>query len=182
MRISRSIAIAALTIALMVTAVVGLAFATEKTNPASSAVSGFCRGFGGSMMGTISEVLGMSPADIRAERQNGRSLSDIAKEKGVAKDTLLEKMLDAKKGQLDERVKAGYLTQEQADQILKNFKEGINKGIDNTNQGCVTGQSGCAGGAGYGACGAKGQRGGCGGAEYGGCGGAGTGAVANDTI
>ena len=74
---------------------------------------------GGSMMDDLEELLGIDHADIHAAHVSGKSLVDIAAEKGVSEDKLIQTILDGRKAALDQAVKAGSLTQDSADQMLK---------------------------------------------------------------
>lgn len=167
MRFTKSLSIVGLAAALLALVIVSAAFATEKTNPTSGAVCGTCRGIGGGAINAIAGLLGMDAADIRTERQNGRSLADIADEKGVSENKLVDTIYEARKAQLDARVKAGELTQEQADAIASATKDSIKNRVESSDTGgCSVG----GGGVGAGGCGGNGGSGsgGCGGGAGGG--------------
>lgn len=90
---------------------------------------------GTSMIDSISKFLGLTSDEVRTERQSGKSLTDIASDKGVSKDKLLDQMLKERKVQLDALVKDGKLTQEQADQYLAQMKERMGTMVDRTETG-----------------------------------------------
>lgn len=74
---------------------------------------------GGSMMGDdLEELLGIDHADIHAAHVAGKSLVDIAAEKGVTEAELVETILAGRQAALDQAVEAGRLTQDSADQML----------------------------------------------------------------
>ncbi len=73
----------------------------------------------------VAEVLGMSPEDLVAELREGKSVTDVAAEKGVALETVVEALLDARREALAEAVAAGRLTQEEADEMLAEMEERI---------------------------------------------------------
>jgi len=81
------------------------------------------------------KALGMAPDQIRADRLAGKSLGQIADEKGVSRDALVNAMLESRKAVLDARVKAGSLTQEQEDTALATMKTRISQSLDRTDVG-----------------------------------------------
>ena|GEM_PF-2181229 len=70
----------------------------------------------------VSSLLGMSLADLRAARQSGKSLAEIAADKGISRDTLVSGMLKLHQDAVAARVADGTLTQTQAEQLLANMK------------------------------------------------------------
>lgn len=90
---------------------------------------------GTSMIDSISKFLGLTSDEVRTERQSGKSLADIASDKGVAKDKLLDQMVQERKAQLDALVKDGKLTQEQADQYLSQIKDRMGTMVERTETG-----------------------------------------------
>jgi len=94
----------------------------------------------GMMSDTITKLLGMSQEEIQAERDTGKKLTEIAQEKNVSEETLIDSMSAVRKQNLDEAVKNGYMTQEQADERMEWMKEKIKGGS-------------CDGGFGHGGCG-----------------------------
>lgn len=69
------------------------------------------------------EMLGMNVEDFKAKWAEGKSFSEIAKEQGLSEADLQTKMQEARKAQMQERLKAlvdnGVITQAQADQRLQ---------------------------------------------------------------
>lgn len=90
---------------------------------------------GSAMIDTISTFIGRTSDEVRTERQSGKSLADIAAEKGVAKEKLLDQMVQQRKAQLDALVKEGKLNQEQADQYLDQMKNRMGTMIERTETG-----------------------------------------------
>jgi hypothetical protein len=76
-------------------------------------------GAGATMGDDLEKLLGIDHADIHAAHVSGKSLVDIAAEKGVSEDKLIQTILNGRKSALDQAVKAGKLTQDSADQMLK---------------------------------------------------------------
>ncbi len=81
--------------------------------------------------GRVGDLLGITAEEIHAERAAGKSLAQIAQDKGIDEATLVATILDARKAALDARVAAGTLTQEQADaayaQMQTRVKESVNR-------------------------------------------------------
>lgn len=79
------------------------------------------RGWGGdvNVLNVVATALGMEPADLQTELQNGKTIADLAKAKGVSTDTIVNAIVAAYKTSLDLAVTNGYLTQTQADAILE---------------------------------------------------------------
>ncbi|MCL4531858.1 MAG: hypothetical protein M1582_01465 [Actinobacteria bacterium] len=97
---------------------------------------GYGAGFGyQAISGPISTLLGMSADQIRAERLAGKSLAQIAADKGVSKDALVNAMVQSHQSILDARVKAGTLTQAQADAALATMKTRVSQSVDRTEVG-----------------------------------------------
>lgn len=88
-----------------------------------------------SMVDGVADFLGLTTDQVREERQSGKSLSDIANEKGVSKDKLLEQMLDERKSQLDALVKQGTLTKEQANQYFDQMKDRMGTMVERSETG-----------------------------------------------
>lgn len=82
---------------------------------------GGMRGFGAS--GAAATYLGLSKDELRSQLADGKSLAEIAKSKGKSVDGLVTALLADTKTRLDAAVKAGRLTQAQADQMLQNAKK-----------------------------------------------------------
>ncbi len=81
------------------------------------------------------KVLGMTVDQLHAERLAGKSLAQISQEKGVKVDALVSAMVESRKADLDARVKAGTLTQAQADAALATMKARITESVNRTEVG-----------------------------------------------
>ena len=88
------------------------------------------RGRGGPQV--VADLLGMTPDQLRAELQSGKSLAQIAEAKGVSRDTLKAKILEAQKARLDAAVAAGRITAEQAQQHISQMSANVDRMIDAT--------------------------------------------------
>jgi len=78
-------------------------------------------GFGhhGGVFDAAANYLGLTEAELRTQLASGKSLADIAKDKGKSVDGLKKAITADVKTKLDQAVKDGNLTQAQADDILK---------------------------------------------------------------
>ena len=72
---------------------------------------------GQEVLNAAAQKLGMQPQDLTAELRNGKTLTDVAKEKNVSPDDLKAAIVAAVDAKIDQAVKDGNLTQTQADQI-----------------------------------------------------------------
>jgi len=127
--------VVALVVALTVTALAGagLAFAQEPTPPAlgyGCCGWGMHGGWGGGwgwhgmgLMDALAELTRLEPADLYAELQEGKTLLEVAEDKGFKAEQLVETALAPRSEVLQQRVEAGYLTQEQADWMLNHMEE-----------------------------------------------------------
>lgn len=69
---------------------------------------------------TVTEILGLSHDELRAELQAGKSLAEIAKEQGVE----IEAVNDAINAAVEQAIADGLLSREQADWLLERLEEG----------------------------------------------------------
>jgi hypothetical protein len=92
-------------------------------------------------------IVGLSEQELQAERLSGKSLVQIAAAKGISEDTLVAKLLDARKASVNELLGAGKITQVQADYMLSNMAEHVKVMVERTNVGrpAFAGQSPMAG-------------------------------------
>jgi hypothetical protein len=65
---------------------------------------------------TAAGVLGISAEDLRKQLEGGKSLADVAAEKKVDKQRLIDELVKAAQTELDEQVRQGRLPQAQADE------------------------------------------------------------------
>jgi polyhydroxyalkanoate synthesis regulator phasin len=86
-------------------------------------------GFGHLDTAKAAEVLGLSQADLRTQMQS-KSIADIAKEKNVDIQKVIDALVASAKERLDASVSSGKLTQEEADQkqaeITRRITEFVN--------------------------------------------------------
>jgi lambda repressor-like predicted transcriptional regulator len=74
-------------------------------------------------MDEIAKLLNMTPDQIWAERVLGKTIADLAKEKGVDTQKLVDALVASQKAMLDQMVTNGRLTQAQADKWLDWYKQ-----------------------------------------------------------
>jgi hypothetical protein len=83
---------------------------------------GFVLGFGGDLS-TVAESLGISEDELRSALEDGRTIAEVAEEQGVEVQGVVDDIVAAQRERLDEAVAEGYLTQEDADEILSGAEE-----------------------------------------------------------
>lgn len=69
-------------------------------------------------LSTAATALGVTEAELRTALESGKSIADVAEEKGVDVQKVIDDMVAAAKTHLAEEVTAGRLTQAEADQKL----------------------------------------------------------------
>lgn len=99
----------------------------------------------------VSGLTGKTVEQLTGERATGKTYGTIANEAGKL-DEFKSQMLEQKKAILDERVKAGTLTQTQADEIYNSIKANQENctGTGNGRAGMKNGAGGCGIGSGRG--------------------------------
>lgn len=76
--------------------------------------------------------LGVSRADLVTELQGGKTLAQVAQDKGKSVDGLKQAMVDAASTELDQAVAAGKITAEQRSAILSGLTARIDAIVDGT--------------------------------------------------
>lgn len=75
-------------------------------------------------------LLNMDADTLRQQLLSGKSLTEIASEKGISEQQIVDLFVKQGTQRIDEAVKAGKLTQEQADQLKSLLEERIKDGIE----------------------------------------------------
>ncbi|MBS3908113.1 MAG: hypothetical protein KGZ93_00540 [Actinobacteria bacterium] len=155
MRFSRKFLVGLLVVSISLVTVAGISFAAEDsdTGTTTSAIVNGCRGFFGGAADELAKLLGLKSEEIVEKRNAGQSLADIAKARGVEKDKVVDAIVDSRERFLDEKVEAGYLTEEQKNQMLERMKSRVRERIEDP-------AVGPGGGRGGGGCGMGGPGGG----------------------
>lgn len=78
-----------------------------------------------SMIAIVAEKLGLTTDELVTELQAGKTIADIAKEKNVALETIVDAVVAPRAERLTQMVTNGRLTQEQADTMLATMKANI---------------------------------------------------------
>lgn len=80
----------------------------------------------------VAQYLGMQQADLMQALQSGKTLAQVAQEHGKSRDDLKTYLVNQEKARLDQAVKDGRLTQDQADQRLQKMTANVDKLLDST--------------------------------------------------
>lgn len=93
------------------------------------------------MWDSVAKFLGMDAAALRSERETGKSIEQIAKEKGKSEKEVTSYIVSQHKARLDQLVKEGTLTPEQASAREEFLKDRIKNQIKR--EGYGPGMGGC---------------------------------------
>lgn len=154
---------AALVLGLIVGNVASGIAAPSKAASTTATTAGSCglglgpvmRNAGARLADVVAKATGLSLDEVYAERAAGKSFADIAESKGVSASKVVDEAIKVRGEVLAELVRAGQLTQEQADAALERMRTRLQQRLTSA-QPC---SGGCGGGFGAGR-GARGGRGG----------------------
>lgn len=90
------------------------------------------RGGGDNLVSIAADELGMSLTDLLTELQTGKSIAQVAADKGVDAQIIADAYLAQIKENLDESVAEGKITQKQADYALEQAGERVTDQLDRT--------------------------------------------------
>jgi hypothetical protein len=95
------------------------------------------RPFGGPHLhpADVAKILGITPQELRTQLEAGKTLAQIAASKGISKTDLIDKLVAAAQADIAADVKAGRLTQAQADKITAGLKTRITERVDQVGPG-----------------------------------------------
>lgn len=85
------------------------------------------KGFGSSV---LSDLLGLSQEELREQFAAGNTAAEIAAVQGVELDTVVTALTDEVEAKIAERVEAGNITQEEADEKLAGLEEKITERLN----------------------------------------------------
>lgn len=113
-----------------------------------------------SVLNDAAQVLGISLEELRQAVASGKTVGQVAQEKGVSVEELVNRIVEIRKAQIDAQVANGTLTEQQAQAILSNFKDRVKLAVDAICPGYCGGCYGGCGnrsfsGAGFGGCGSR---------------------------
>jgi ribosomal protein S20 len=74
---------------------------------------------------TAAKYLGMTEAQLRSALEDGKTLAQVAKDKGKSVDGLVNALLADARTHLNQKVEEGVITRAQADQMLSGLRERI---------------------------------------------------------
>ncbi len=81
--------------------------------------------FGPGRLDTAATAIGITPEELRTALRDGKSLADVAKEKGVDPEKVVSALVAELEAHLDQEVASGRRTQAEADQKLAGATERI---------------------------------------------------------
>ncbi|WP_301173056.1 hypothetical protein [Brevibacillus nitrificans] len=110
---------------------------------------GFGFGFGYEKNEELLTLLNLDAAKLSEELKAGKTLAQVAEAQGVDEDDVIALLVKQQEEKLAEAVKAGKLTQEQADNMTENAADRVKEQLENTHQGKGPGGFGFGGGFGY---------------------------------
>ncbi len=143
----------------------GIALAQGSATPTPAAPAAGCGmtggGYGVGMRGgsnmftVVAELLGLTPAQLTAELQSGKTLLEVAQAHGKTAQEVVAAVMAPRIEQINAAVAAGRLTQAQADQMIATMTENMTEMLES---GACTGT--CGAGLGQQGQGTTGGRGG----------------------
>ncbi len=92
--------------------------------PPAGGGEGGHRGGAGTSFDTLSEIIGLTSDEIKAQLKEGKTITEIAAAQGISEEQLQEALYTAMAAKLAEKVADGSLTQEQADKMLERLQDG----------------------------------------------------------
>lgn len=119
---------------------------TDFTCPKTGQTLGTRSGMGmmGEMMSSMKEViskeLGMTITEFQATLMEGKSVAQIAEEKGVKVKVLVKVILESRKNDFAQLVREGELTQNQMDNMLQNMETMMEQAIEMGTMGPMNGR------------------------------------------
>jgi len=93
---------------------------------------GFGHHGGPASLAAAAKYLGLTEAELRTQLESGKTLAEIAKAQGKTVDGLEKALTADTKAKLDAAVKAGTITQAQADELLKRATDHLDDRVNGT--------------------------------------------------
>jgi hypothetical protein len=78
-----------------------------------------------SLVAVAADTLGITQADLIAQLQGGKTIAQVAREKNVALDTIVNAFVATRQARMAQAVAAGRMTQEQADAMLATMRANV---------------------------------------------------------
>jgi polyhydroxyalkanoate synthesis regulator phasin len=85
---------------------------------------------GTDLLDTAADYLGTDEADVREALRDGKSLAELAKDKGKSVGELTQALRDAIRSDADEAVEDGELTKEQADRLVDRLSDAVDELVE----------------------------------------------------
>ncbi|HEX2851361.1 MAG TPA: hypothetical protein VHN98_12440 [Acidimicrobiales bacterium] len=85
----------------------------------------------GAELKVAADALGMTEADLRTALQGGKTLAQVAQDKGVDVNKVIDALVADATSHIDQAVTAGKLTQQQADTMKSNLKDRLTQMVNN---------------------------------------------------
>ena len=102
--------------------------------------------YGDGVCEAVCQLLDIAQDELHSLRLEGKSLVEIATEKGISEDALMEAIMAVKGATIQEQVEAGILTQEQAELKLQQMLEKTYQAANRTTVGPFSGNQNGVGG------------------------------------
>lgn len=83
----------------------------------------------------VAEALGITVEELRTQREEGKTLAQIAEAEGIEKADLIDDLVTAAKDRLAEAVADGRITQAQADEATTDLEARITEKVDQVGHG-----------------------------------------------
>lgn len=80
---------------------------------------------GGCNVDTAAEAIGIEAEDLKGQLEAGATIAEVAEANGVSVDTVIDAMVDAKTERIAEKVEAGRITEDEADEKLAELEDRI---------------------------------------------------------
>ncbi len=95
-------------------------------------LGGYPAGHPGGRVGpeALADALGTTLEELHHAAQEGRTPAEIAESEGVRQDDLVERLVAAAEGKLDELVAEGRLTEAEADELRGDLTERVTARVD----------------------------------------------------
>ena len=125
-----AIAAVVMVVSLMVVSASAFAQVPQAGGPGGGGRGGMGGGMGmggpqNSLVATAAQVFGMTQTDLVTTLNTGKTIADVAKDKGIALNKIVDAAIAVRKTALDQSVTSSRMTQAQADTMLATMKTNI---------------------------------------------------------
>jgi hypothetical protein len=86
---------------------------------------------GGPHLDAAAKALGTTTDELRTQLESGKALAQVAKDKGVDPQKVIDAIVADENAEIDQAVKDGKLTQAQADEMKSHVTERVTNMVDN---------------------------------------------------